>query len=61
MKYTERLVPGKGQQPSFAWLTWPWAGAAEGFGGEDLPGHPFPGTGAGFSCWDQTGRLTALT
>lgn len=36
MKYADRLVPGEGQQPGFAWLAWLWAGAEEGFGGEEV-------------------------
>lgn len=51
----------KSQQRGFAWLGWPWAGVAEVFGGEEMPGQPFPGIGAGFSCRDQDGRLTTLT
>lgn len=49
MKYVERLVPGKGQQPGFAWLAWLRAGAAEGFGGgRDVPANPFLAQGLDF-------------
>lgn len=62
MSCAERVVPGKGQQPSFVCLVQTWAGVAESFVGEEAnAGKLFTGTVAGFSCWDQAGRLMTLT